>query len=83
MCIVPTAVQWEHYQECITESSESQKYLFKYLDEFLEKRKSTAVPKLESVEELCNKMATIVSEKMCIIREGLAERQLWFSADSS
>ena len=41
----------------------------------LTKKKSTALPKHESAEELCNRMATFFSEKISIIHEGLAELQ--------
>jgi exonuclease III len=66
----------ECFQQCITESSDSQRSLFRYVDELFNKKKTTILPTHESAEELCNRMVNFFSEKIRIIHEGLAVLQV-------
>ena len=64
-----------YIQQCISQSDNGHKALFKNVNNLLNKKKSTALPQHDSAEDLCNRMATFFSEKIKIIHEGLAELQ--------
>ena len=70
-----TSSKKEHIQQCISDSSDSQSSLFKCVDMLFNKKKSTPLPKHDSAEELCSRMATFFTKKILTIHEGLAELQ--------
>jgi hypothetical protein len=63
----------DFYQNQISESGSKQRTLFKCADELLNKKKLTALPNCESLDELCNRFATFFQDKIRAIHDGLKE----------